>query len=64
MPENVSILALLIPESNYTLTGKACANLESLRPKLKFYLFPLTRTILKKGSTRKNLFQFSVKNFF
>ena len=32
MPESVSILALWIPESNYTdcLTGKAFANLKSL----------------------------------
>ena len=28
-------------------------------PKLKFYLFPLTRSALKKGPTQKNLFQFS-----
>ena len=27
-----------------------------LRPKLKFYLFPLTRPTLKKGPTQKNLF--------
>ena len=32
-----------------------------LGPKLKFYLFPLTRPTLKKGPTRKILFQFSVK---
>ena len=38
------------------------------RPKLKFYLFPLTlfpltRPTLKKGPTQKKLFQFSVKNY-
>ena len=37
---------------------------KQLRPKLKFYLFPLTRLTLKKGPTQKKLFQFSVKNFF
>ena len=33
-------------------------------PKLKFYLFPLTRPTLKKSPTQKKLFQFSVKNIF
>ena len=36
----------------------------SLRPKLKFYLFPLTSPTLKKRPYPKNLLQFSVKNFF
>ena len=31
---------------------------QSLRPKLQFYLFPLTRPTLKKGHTQKSLFQF------
>ena len=35
-----------------------------LRPKLKFYLFPLTQQALKKGPTQKMLFKFSVKNIF
>ena len=35
-----------------------------VRPKLKFYLFPLTGPTLKKRPYSKNLFQFSVKNFF
>ena len=36
----------------------------SLRPKLKLYLFPLTQLTLKKTPYSKNLFQFSVKNYF
>ena len=33
-------------------------------PKLKFYLFPLTRPTLKKGPTTNILLQFSGKIFF
>ena len=33
-------------------------------PKLKFYLFPLTRPTLKKGPTQKNYSNFQSKNFF
>ena len=37
----------------------------TLRPKLKFYLFPLTRaTLKKKAPSQKNLFKFSVNFFF
>ena len=33
-------------------------------PKLKFYLFPLTRPTLEKAPSQKILLQFSVKIFF
>ena len=35
----------------------------AVRPKLKFYLFPLTRPTLKKGPTQKFLFQFQSRIF-
>ena len=34
------------------------------RPKLKFYLFPLTRSTLKKGLTQKIYFNFQSRIFF
>ena len=46
-------------------TGRRHNVLNFTGPKLKFYLFPLTRTTLKKKPLlKKILFQFLVKNYF
>ena len=52
------------PQSNALLTVPLGSAHSYLRPKLKFYLFPLTQPTLKKGPTQKFLIQFSVKNIF
>ena len=47
-----------------SVTGLIENWLHGLRPKLKFYLFPLTLPTLKKGPTQKNYSNFSQEYFF
>ena len=55
--ERANIIKIIVKRRNGQKVG-------TLRPTLKFYLFPLTRLTLKKGPTQTILFQFSVKNYF
>ena len=48
------------PNRSFTVEDKVYVT----GPKLKFYLFPLTRPTLKKGSTQKKKFQFQSRVFF
>ena len=38
--------------------------MNTVRPKLKFYLFPLTRQTLKKGPTQKKIISIFCQEYF